>query len=204
MKKYCAYIDYATDRLMVNFQDYCGFKLTYHRPKRPIIDPAIYRNRQYFRNMMPVMASLATVMTAYNPTITWLPHTAAAIQHYQVATLTTTRVPEPMPLVGVLRLTDPKMSGRFTPAISNSVTRSAQMVTSPEHSTFRQQLSKASASGSASAVTFIIDGSRSTVGGISTAPGPLIVYDTTTPGSSAESYQSGGTEDLFADTSNEE
>ena len=85
------------------------------------MDPNVRRKRQYFRDMMPVMSSLAEVMMAYNPESDWLPHVAAVIQHYQVVTLNATSVPEPLPLPGVLRSNDPTVNGRFFPASSNAV-----------------------------------------------------------------------------------
>ena len=53
-----------------------------------------------------------------------------------------------------------------------------------------QHPTEASASESALAVTFDIDGSNSTISSISTTPGPLIVYGAAIPSSNAETYDS--------------
>ena len=121
MKKHRACIDYATDRMMMNFEDHNGFKLTYHRPVRETIDPNVRKSRQYFRDMMPVMATLASVMKVCNPQSNWLTHVDAVIQHFQVSTLSTTMIPEPLPLVGVLRTPNPTVNGRFSPATTPAV-----------------------------------------------------------------------------------
>ena len=189
MKKHCACIDYATNHVMMNSENHCGFRLSYHHPRHKITDPNVRRNRPYFRDMMPVMSSLSNVMNAYNPGSNWLAHVAAIIQHYQVATLSTTRVPAPMSLTGVLRSNNSTVNGRFTPTISNAA-RSANIDTSPGHPNHMQHPTEDSASGSASAVTFDIDGSNSTVSGTSTTPGPLIVSGAAIPSSNAETYDS--------------
>ena len=185
----------------MNFKNHRGFKLSYHRPRRENIDPNVHRNRQYFHGMMLVMSSLARVMQAYNPDINWLPQVAAVIQHYQVSTLNTTRIPDPMPLVGVLRLHNPTVNGRFTPAMSN-VARPTNIAISPRRQIHMQHPTEASTSGSASAVIFDIDGSNSNVSGTSTTPGPLIVYGAAIPSSNTENYDECDT-DFFASDSEE-
>ena len=165
------------------------------------MDPNVRRKRQYFRDMMPVMSSLAEVMRAYNPRSDWLPHVAAVIEHDQVITLNATGVPNLLPPPGVLRSNDPTVNGRFAPA-SSTAARPTNDVISPRRQNNLQHTTGAP-SGSALAVTFEIDESHSSVSGITTAPGPLIVYDATLPSSTAENYDSCEDIDLFASSSDE-
>ena len=77
----------------------------------------------------------------------------------------------------------------FPPAISNAV-RPTNIAISPRLPNNMQSPTEASASGSTLEVKFDIDGSHSTISGISTTPGPLIIYGAVIPGSNAESYDS--------------
>ena len=156
LKKLGATIEYGTDRLLVNFQDHGGFPITYRRPVRTKLNASTGKLQIYFKDMMPVMTSLFNIIGVDNPGSKWFPHVQSVSKHHQAITLQNTMVPSPMPPSCVLRTSDPKLSGRFTPA--RRLTTSAL---SPGHSSQIQRTAKANASGSVSVVPFNIDGHTS-------------------------------------------
>ena len=184
LKKLGATIDYVTDRLLVNFQDHGGFPLTYRRSAHTMVDASTRKPRKYFKDVMPVMTSLSSVISIYNPVSKWHPHVQSVIDHYQATTLKTTIVPAPMPPSCALRTSDPTLSGRFTPA-----RRLATLALSPGHSSQIQCTAKTNASRSALVVSFNIDGHTSPIIGTSVTHGQLIEHgDPNSSSNYAEDY----------------
>ena len=109
-------------------------------------------------------------------------------------------IPQPLPLASALRTPNPTVNGRFAPATTPAV-RHAHVAISPRRQNTLQHPTEASDTGSASAVTFDIDGSHSAVGGTYATPGPLIAYGTAPPGSEAD-YDSADT-NLFPSSGEE-
>ena len=110
LKMLDAIIDYGTNKLMVDFQDHGRFSLTYHHPRCSMIDATHRHERKYFKDMMPIMTSLANVVNIYSPDSAWLPHVQTMIQHYQVQTLKATMISTPMSPGCALRPSKPALN----------------------------------------------------------------------------------------------
>ena len=136
---------------------------------------------------MHILASLPSVITAYNSDSHWLPHVQTVIKHYQVHTLQNTLIPAPMPSGSALRPSDPSFYGRFAPPH-----HLATLALSPGRVSEIKCPAKASTSRSALAVSFNFNGSHSTVSGISTTYGHVIVHgNPASTGLNAENSDSG-------------
>ena len=186
LKKHGAAIDYGTNRLSVAFEGHDGFALSYQRPKRSMVNAANRSQRQYFKDMMPTLTSLETVIGVYNPTSAWLPHVRRVIKNFQVHTLQSAMIPAPMP--------PGNYSRKRNPLLDSPAYRPANSAISPGRVSQAQRAREAAGSGSASAVSFH-DGSHSSVGGAGTTYGHTIVHGN--PHSSSSSYVNSDDEDLF-------
>ena len=136
-----------------------------------MVDASTRKQRKYFKDMMPVMTSVANVISVCNSGSKWLPHVQSVVRYYQAMILRSTMVPAPIPTGYALHPSDPTMARCFTPTC-----HLATLALIPGHASQIQHTAEASASGSASAVSFNIDGHTSTINSTSATHGQLIAH----------------------------
>ena len=105
-------------------------------------------------------------------------------------------IPVPMPPVSNLCTSNPILNKRFAPARCPAISAH-----SPGRAHQIQRPEKTSASRSASAVSFNLDGSNSSVGGTSTTHGQVIAHGNRL--SSSNNADNSDMEDLFKDSEEE-
>ena len=77
------------------------------------MDAANLKKRQYFKDLMLIMAILATVIDVYNQGSAWLPHVQTVLQHYQTLTLRSAMIPALIPPGSKIRTSNPTLHGRL-------------------------------------------------------------------------------------------
>ena len=100
MKDMDATIDYGADRLYLNLEGQASFPMTYKRPTRNKLEPADRTKRQYFKDNIPALSAIQSVLETYSPNSAWLPHVTHVVTHFMKTTLASQSVPAPLPPLG--------------------------------------------------------------------------------------------------------